>query len=59
MVFCPLLKKTLDNPYMKPFYFSQLLVADAPIKFFPPQIQFKLSHSIFGTSGTRISTLKI
>ena len=33
-VFCPLLKKSSANPYLKFLDFSQLLVADTPMKFF-------------------------
>ena len=33
-VFCPLLKKSSYNPYLKFLDFSQLLVADTPMKFF-------------------------
>ena len=32
--FCPLLKKSAGNPYLKIFYFSHLLIADTPMKFF-------------------------
>ena len=33
-VFCPLLKKSSDDPYLKFLDFSQLLVADTPKKIF-------------------------
>ena len=33
-VFCPLLKKSSYNPYLKFLDFSQLLVADTPMNFF-------------------------
>ena len=32
VVFCPLLKKSSYNPYLKILDFSQLLVADTPMK---------------------------
>ena len=44
--FCPLLKKSLGNPYLKILDFSQLLVADTPMKLFTP------SDSIFVTPST-------
>ena len=34
VVFCPLLKKSSGNPYLKILDFSQLLIADTPIIFF-------------------------
>ena len=34
VVFCPLLKKSLGNPYLKILDFSQLLVANTPMNFF-------------------------
>ena len=37
-VFCPLRKKSSDNPYLKFLDFSRLLVADTPIKKCFPQI---------------------
>ena len=32
VVFWPLLKKISGKPYLKIFYFSQLFIADAPVK---------------------------
>ena len=32
LVFCPLLKKSSGNPYLKIIDFSQLFIADAPEK---------------------------
>ena len=37
-VFCPLLKKSSYNPYLKFLDFSQLLVADTPMKFISPTV---------------------
>ena len=34
VVFCPLLKKSSGNPYLKILDFSQILSADTPINFF-------------------------
>jgi len=32
LVFCPILKTSKGNPYLKIFYFSKLFVTDAPMK---------------------------
>ena len=48
-VFCPLLKKSPYNPYLKFLDFSQLLVADTPMKFF-----FTPGDSTFETPSTKI-----
>ena len=32
VVFCPLLKKSFGNPYLKILHFSQLFIVDAPMK---------------------------
>ena len=41
--FCPLLKKPAYNPCLKFLDFSQLLVADTPMKFFSLE-KFSLHH---------------
>ena len=48
VVFCPLLKKSSYNPYLKILDFSQLLVADTPMIFFQ-KFLFTSSDSTFGT----------
>ena len=52
--FCPLLKKSAYDPYLKFLDFSQLLVADTPIKFFFRKILFPPSDSTFETRSTKI-----
>ena len=53
-VFCPLLKKSSCNPYLKFLDFSQLLVAETPMKFFFRKILFPPSDSTFETPSTKI-----
>ena len=53
VVFCPLLKKSPGNPYLKILDLSQLLVADTPMHFFLQQILFTPSDSTFMTPSTK------
>ena len=53
-VFCPLLKKSSYNPNLKFLDFSQLLVADTPMKFFFRKILFTPSVSTFESPSTKI-----
>ena len=48
VVFCPLLKKSSGNPYLKILDFSQLLVADTRMIFFSKKFLFTPSDSTFG-----------
>ena len=48
VVFCPLLKKSLGNPYLKILDFSQLLVADTPMILF---LQKFCSHPLTALLG--------
>ena len=49
----PLLKKSSYNPYLKFLDFSQLLVADTPMKFFFRKILSTPSDSTFMTPSTK------
>ena len=51
--FCPLLKKSSDDSYLKLLVFSQVLAADAYLIFFFPKIYFKPSHSTFDTPSIK------
>ena len=53
VVFCPLLKSA-GNPYPKICDFSQLFIADAPIKEENQQIYFYPAQSAFWTPSTKI-----
>ena len=55
--FCPLLKKSAYDPYLKFLDFSQLLVADTPMKF-SRKILFTPSDSTFVTPS-KIALIKI
>ena len=48
------LKKSSYNPYLKFLDFSQLLVADTPMKFFFRKILFAPADSTFETRSTKI-----
>ena len=49
MVFCPLLKKSSGNPYLKILDFSQIFIADAPMKKKIQKFSFTPAQSTFGT----------
>ena len=49
MVFCPLLKKSVNNSYLKFLDFAHLLVVDNPMKYFFQQFLCTLSDSTFRT----------
>ena len=54
VVFCPLLKKSSGNPYLKILDFSQLFIADAPMKKNPKKFSFIPAQSTFRTPSTKI-----
>ena len=58
VVFCPLLKKSSGNPYLKILDFSQLLVAYTHMNFFSKFFVYILD-STFGTTSTKIFFLKL
>ena len=61
MVFCPLLKKSLGNPYLKILDFSYLLVADTPMIITLVEIIFRYHQKylrFLGPSGTPPTTKK-
>ena len=47
-VFCPLLKKSSDDPYLKLLDFSQLLVADTHMIFFFQKFSLHPLTALFG-----------
>ena len=47
--FCPLLKKSSGNPYMKILDFSLLFIADAPLKTKNQKFRVISSQGTFGT----------
>ena len=54
VVFCPLLKKSSGNPYLKILDFSQLFIADAHMKIKINKFSFTPAQSTFGTPSTKI-----
>ena len=53
--FLSLLKKYPYDPYLKFLDFSQLLVADTPMKFISPTVQFTPAHSTFHLSKNLVT----
>ena len=48
VVFCPLLKKSSGNPYLKILDFSQLFIADAPMKKKSKNLVLPLRRALLG-----------
>ena len=48
MVFCPLYKKSLGNPYLKFRDFSHFLVVDTPMNYFSQKILFTSPTALLG-----------
>ena len=54
VVFCPLLKKTSGNTYLKILDVSKLYSADAPVKNKFQKFGFTPAQSTFGATSTKI-----
>ena len=54
VVFCPLLKKSSGNPYLKILDFSQIFISDDPMKKEIQKFCLTPAQSTFGTPSTKI-----